>query len=53
MVIALTYVSIELPDEAREVAVLEVVRKKVPCELRRPPHDEGGLVVAPRHYVIG
>ena len=46
------YVSVELPDEAGEVVVLEVLGKKVPAELRRVPHHEAVVRGAPRHYLV-
>jgi len=49
----MTYIGVELPDEAGEVVVLEVVREEVAGELGRAPHDEGGVVLAPRHDVVG
>lgn len=48
-----TYIGVELADEAGEVVVLKVVGEKVASELRRPPNDEGGVVFAPRNYVVG
>lgn len=48
-----TDVGVELPDEAGEIVVLEVVGEEVTGELRRPPDDEGGVVVAPGDDVIG
>ena len=46
------YIGVELANEAGEVVVLEVVGKKVPGELGGSPNDEGGVVFAPRDYVI-
>ena len=47
------YIGVELPDETREVVVLEVIRKEIAGELRRAPDDEGGVVFAPGDDVIG
>uniref|UniRef100_A0A453LDK8 Uncharacterized protein n=1 Tax=Aegilops tauschii subsp. strangulata TaxID=200361 RepID=A0A453LDK8_AEGTS len=47
-----TYVGVELPHEAREVVVLEVLGEQVPGELRRPPHHERRPVLAPRDHVV-
>ena len=47
-----TYISIQLPDKAGEIVVLEVIWKQVSRKLGRPPHDEGGVVLPPRHNVI-
>lgn len=33
--------------------MLEVVGKEVTGKLRRPPHDEGGIVFSPRDYMVG
>ena len=41
-----------MANEAGEVVVFEVVRKKVSGEFRRTPNDEGGVVFAPRNNVI-
>ena len=35
-----------MANEAGEVVVFEVVRKKVSGEFRRTPNDEGGVVFA-------
>lgn len=47
------YIGVELPDETREVVVLEVIRKEISSELRRTPDDEGGVVFTPGDDVIG
>lgn len=44
-----SYISIELPNKAREIIVLEVLGQEIPGELRRIPHDEGVIPGAPRH----
>lgn len=45
----MSYISIELPNKAREIIVLEVLGQEIPGELRRIPHDEGVIPGAPRH----
>ena len=51
--IRVTHVCVELPDEAGEVVVLEVLGQQVPREVRRVPHHEAGAAGAPRHDVVG
>jgi len=48
-----TYIGVELANEAGEVVVFEIVGEKVPSELGGSPNDEGGVVFAPRDYVVG
>lgn len=48
-----TYIGVELADEAGEVVVLKVIWEQVAGELRWSPHHEGGLVLTPRHNLIG
>lgn len=45
----ITYIGVELTDEAGEVAVLEVARKEKGGELVRVPDDEAVTSSAPRH----
>jgi hypothetical protein len=47
------YVGVELPDEAGEVVVLEVLGQEVPGELGRVPHHEAVVGGAPRNYRVG
>lgn len=47
-----TYIGVELSDKTRKVVVLEVVGKKITCELRGTPNDEGGVVFAPGNYMV-
>jgi len=46
-------IGVELANEAGEVVVFEIVGEKVPSELGGSPNDEGGVVFAPRDYVVG
>lgn len=46
-------ISIELADEAGEVAMLEEGREEVPGELGRLPDDEGGPGLVPRDHGVG
>lgn len=48
-----THISIELPDEAGKVIVLEILGQKVPCELGVVPHHEAIVSGTPGHHVIG
>ena len=48
-----THVGVELPDEAGEVVVLEVLGQQVPREVGRVPHHEAGAAGAPRHHAVG
>lgn len=48
-----TYIGVELANEAGEVVVLEVVGEEVAGKLGRAPDDEGGVVFAPGDNVIG
>lgn len=48
-----TYVSIELPHKAGEVAVLEECRKQVSRKLCRLPHYKTRPVFVPRNHFIG
>ena len=48
-----TYIGVELANEAGEVVVFEIVGEKVPSEFGGSPNDEGGVVFAPRDYVVG
>lgn len=48
-----TYISIELANEAREVAVFKERREQVSGELRRLPNHEPHPVSVPRHDMIG
>lgn len=48
-----TYVSIELPNKTREVAMLEESREQIPGKLRRLPDDEGGAAFVPRDDDVG
>ena len=50
--IEVIYVGIELPDKAREVVVLEIVRKKITSKLRWPPNNESSVIFTPRNYVV-
>lgn len=45
-------IGIELPDKAREVVVLEIVRKEITSELRWPPNNESSVIFTPRNYVV-
>lgn len=47
-----TYVGVELADEAGEIVVFKVIRKKVTGELRRTPNDKSGVVFAPRNDMV-
>lgn len=49
----ITYVGVELTNEAGEIVMLKVVRKKVTSELRRTPNDKGGVVFTPRNNMVG
>lgn len=42
-----------MANEAGKIVMLEVIRKKITGEFRRPPNDEGGVVFAPRDDMIG
>jgi hypothetical protein len=48
-----THIGVELPDEAGEVVVLEVLGQQLLGEFRRVPHDEAGAAGAPRHHAVG
>lgn len=48
----MTYVSIELPDEAREVVVLEVFREEIPGVDGGIPHDKGRSILVPGDDVV-
>ena len=52
-IVFVTHVGVELPDEAGEVVVLEVLGQQVTGEVERVPHDEAGAAGAPRHDVVG
>ena len=45
-----TYVSVQLPDKAGEVAVLEVFRQKICLELWDIPDHETVIAATPRHH---
>lgn len=45
-------IGVELADEAREIVVLEVVRKEVTSELRWTPNNKGGVIFTPRDYMV-
>lgn len=47
-----TYISVELPDEAREVVVLEVIGKEIASKLRRTPNNKGSIFFTPGDDVI-
>jgi len=43
-----TYIGVELANEAREVAVVEVFREESACKLVRVPNNEAVPCLAPR-----
>lgn len=45
-----TYVSIQLPDKAGEVAVLEVFRQKICLKLGDIPDHKTVIAATPRHH---
>lgn len=47
-----TYIGVELADKAREVVMLEVIRKKVTSELGRTPNNEGCIIFTPRDNMV-
>jgi hypothetical protein len=47
-----TYVGVELSDEGREVAVLEVEGEEVARELDGLPHHEGATLLRPRDHLV-
>lgn len=47
-----TYVSVELPDEAGEIVVLEVSREEVHHKRMRVPNHKAATCSAPRDYPI-
>lgn len=49
----INYISVELSNEAGEIAMLEESREEISCKLRRAPDDEGGPLIIPRDYVVG
>lgn len=49
----LTYVCIELPDETREVVVLEELWQQISGKLRRVPNNKALITGTPRHNRIG
>lgn len=49
----MTYVGVELSDEAGEIVVLEISGEKKASELRGVPNDEAGVGGAPRNDVVG
>lgn len=42
-----------MPDKAREVVVLEIVREQITSKLRWPPNNKSGVVFTPRNDVVG
>ena len=48
-----TYISVELPDKAGEVVVLEVLWQKLFSELRHVPDNEAVVPATPRHNLVG
>jgi hypothetical protein len=48
----LTYIGIELTDEAGEIAVFEIGWEKNAREFRRVPNDEAFVIRAPRNDLI-
>jgi hypothetical protein len=46
------YICIELPDKAREVVVLEIVRKEITSKLRWSPNNESSVIFTPRNYMV-
>lgn len=48
-----TYISIELPYKAREVAMLEECWKDITSKLRRLPHHKRRSFIVPRYHTIG
>ena len=48
----MTYIGVELADEAREIVVLEVVRKEVTSELRWTPNNKSGVIFTPGDYMV-
>lgn len=47
------HISIELPDKAGEIVMLEVLRQKQYRELRHVPDNKALVPAAPRHHLVG
>ena len=47
-----TYIGIELPDKAREVAMLEKCWEEITGKFRRLPHHEGRPFHVPRYHIV-
>ena len=48
----MTYIGVGLADGAREIGVLEVVRKGVTSELRWTTSDKSGVIFTPGGYMV-
>lgn len=46
-------IGVKLADEGGKVIVLEIVGEEVASELRGPPDNEGGVILAPRDDMVG
>ena len=47
-----TYISVELPNKAWEIVMLEISRKKIPGKDLRIPYNKAVVTYTPRHYTI-